>query len=234
MTSTEVELVSDVQRCRQVVEGIVRDAAKSKAKEGYAIAVDLEGKRIGPPEGVLAIVTIGTPDGKVYLFDIAAMQQDAFTEGLLKPLLESSEMTKIWFDCRMDVTELFKHGVCPRRVVDLQVSAVKHFAPNGTYLMGLAKTLEKLKLSSPSDELVKKAGHELFAPDAGGSYDVWFQRPLLPTMTAYAVVDVKHLFAVRHIFLDKEQACLTVSAARVAKWSCAVTTHGDHMKYKDF
>ena len=236
-----VELVSTTERSRDIVERIIADAEASsnaaetkKRKNDYAIAVDLEGRRIGPAEGVLALISVGTPDGKVYLFDIAAMKETAFTEGLLQPLLENPTVTKIWFDCRTDVAELHKYHVFPKRVLDLQVSAVYAFCPSGTLLIGLAKTLEKLRLSSPRDDIAKKAGQKLFIPELGGSYDVWFQRPLMPEMVEYASVDVKHLFAARGLLKGHEERCLDISSARVAKWCRDNMKHGDHMKNRDF
>jgi ribonuclease D len=237
MADTTV-LVETPDRSAAVVKTIMTEfeqaASKAKTKESYAVAVDLEGSRIGPAEGVLAVVTVGTPDGRVFLFDIAAMKHTAFTDGMLQVLLEHPALPKLWFDCRTDVAELHKYGIQPKCVVDLQVSCVQQFSPKGQFVMGLAKMLEKLRLGSPADAAVKKAGQKLFIPSEGGSYDVWFHRPLTAEMVAYAVVDVKHLFAARAMLFQREKLCLIISEKRVHAFSKPEFKSGDHMRYKDF
>jgi hypothetical protein len=42
-------------------------------------------------------------------------------------------------------------------------------------------------------ELVNEAGKKLFEPDFGGSYDVFTQRPLHPSILVYASHDVRYL-----------------------------------------
>ena len=69
------------------------------------IALDCEGYNLGRT-GTLDIITIATPNKKVYLIDITTMGQDAFRGGF-KDLLESDRCEKLVFDCRNDADILW-------------------------------------------------------------------------------------------------------------------------------
>jgi exonuclease 3'-5' domain-containing protein 1 len=51
---------------------------------------------------------------------------------------------------------------------------------------------ERLRLDA-----LKKAGTKLFAPERGGSYDVWRDRPMPPVLIEYCALDVRYLHTMR-------------------------------------
>jgi exonuclease 3'-5' domain-containing protein 1 len=227
----DVILIDQPDECARVVRKLLDTHA---AAPTFTVAVDLEGRGIGPAEGVLAILTVALLDGTVYLFDIAAMKQAAFETGLLKDLLEHPKLVKLFFDCRTDVAELHKYNVRPQGVLDLQPPDVRHVAPRGDFVVGLAKALEKLRLTTARDDAVKSEGKKLFDPEDGGSYDVWFERPLKPALVEYAAIDVKLLFAMRRTLQTSEAWAARVSEQRVAKFCKPGFQRGQHMAIRDF
>lgn len=231
-SSHQPVLISDVPVSGATIEKCIADFEASPS--AYAVAVDLEGERIGPAEGRLAIVTVCTPDKRVFLFDIAAMGAAAFDAGMLRVLLEHPKLPKLWFDCRADVAELHKYKVKPQNVVDLQVGAVKQLWPSSPHLVGLAKTLDKMKLVSAAEARIKEAGKKLFAPEEGGAYRVFFDRPMDPIVAQYCAVDVVHLFDMRSQLLSYETLSCTVGAKRVDRSATTGFTCGKHMAEKDF
>lgn len=216
------EIVSSVAQCAAIC-GSILEASKSTgaspSARPFCIAVDLEGRNLGDCDtGALAIVTVGTPNGAVFLFDTHQMQEEAFTEGLLGQVLGSPQVQKLFFDCRMDTAALFPYGVKLANVVDLQASAMMALSPNGQYVIGLKKVLGRLNLITASEAIVKEKGVALFAPELGGSYDVWFERPLHDTLLVYSAIDVKHLFDVQEKFLSFEKGAVAVGNKRVNKF----------------
>jgi hypothetical protein len=107
------------------------------------------------------------------------------------------------------------------------------------FVQGIAKALAHVL---PSSELqlmkgVKETGQGLFAPDRGGSLEIWRKRPLPQALVDYCSQDVVHLVTM----LDKWAHCLprsalrTVSELRMAKHirSAKVET-GPGLARKDF
>ena len=85
--------------------------------------------------------------------------------------------------------------------------------------------------------VVKDAGRRLFAPELGGSYDVWAERPLSETLIEYAGNDVALLLEMReawerysptasNVVTSTARITLAVNGPRPAK--------GKQMALKDF
>jgi len=80
--------------------------------------------------------------------------------------------------------------------------------PEDAYLQSLKRILEKYLeqsqvLSGDAAkvlEQVKQRGLCLFAPEHGGSYEVWKERPLRPDLLEYAAVDIKWLLGMKHFW----------------------------------
>jgi len=104
------------------------------------------------------------------------------------------------FDCRADADALFhQYRVRLDGVYDLQVAVVKTKMNLCQKLPGLAVCINKCcGDSSPEAEsfkLGKDKGADQFAPERGGSYEVWRQRPLSTELLNYCAHDVSMLFA---------------------------------------
>lgn len=129
-------------------------------------------------------------------------------------MLESENVTKLFFDVRSDNDALYHlHGVKVRAAYDIQILwHVRFQHPADAYLQGLKKVLEKYleesQVLSGDDakvlEQVKQRGLCLFAPDHGGSYEVWKERPLRPDLLEYAAVDVKWLLGMRNFWTPND------------------------------
>ena len=79
-----VELIESIRRCREVIEVL---------KTYEVISVDAEGVNLGK-EGPLTLLQIGTPDEKVYLFDVLTNKR-LFEDGNLKMILQSPQIVKV-------------------------------------------------------------------------------------------------------------------------------------------
>lgn len=172
------------------------------------IAVDLEGTELCR-SGTVALLQIAAnifinEPPLVGLVDITVLGAQAFrgtSENSLKYLLEDPSVTKILFDCRSDADALFHlYGVRLRGLLDLQVYHQLLFVPSKVpFLHGLGKAIDRLmKILDPAEHAraksIKEAGVKLFAPEQGGSYAVWNERPLRPELLLYASQDVALLF----------------------------------------
>ena len=212
---------------------------------GEPVAVDYEGVNLCR-SGVLCIVQIAPKRGAVLLIDIETMGNAAFDEGHLRQLLESQSLMKLCYDCRADADALYHlHGVTPANLFDLQVAYctkrdVESVRGRDPYLKGLGTALQGLGLGSAQSrelEQVKNNGLALFAPEKGGSYEVWRQRPLPQALIDYASLDVAYL----HIMFEKWARFVPVdqmrelTAARVKRAvDGRIAAKGQHMARKDF
>ena len=104
-------------------------------------------------------------------------------------------------------------------MIDLQVLCVKSFSRSARHLPGMNKALSDVlsPVAFAEAERIKAVGKTLFAPEKGGSYDVWTQRPLAPALVEYAAADVLHIFAMhtRWSPLLLETVARNIAAARM-------------------
>lgn len=63
-------------------------------------------------------------------------------------------------------------------------------------------------------DALKEEGKRLFAPERGGSYSVWSQRPLQPALVDYASADVRHLFTMLDLWGGPGKSCVTLDEAK--------------------
>lgn len=92
-----------------------------------AIAFDCEGLQLGQLGGVLSLITIGvvSPASEAPPFIIDVTVLDKQTLRPLFDLLESSLLTKIVFDGRMDYSALYhEFGASLQGVLDLQLADI--------------------------------------------------------------------------------------------------------------
>eukprot|EP00040_Diaphanoeca_grandis_P027380 m.155788 g.155788 ORF g.155788 m.155788 type:complete len:734 (-) comp30955_c0_seq2:226-2427(-) len=162
------------------------------------VSLDLEGVNFGK-DGTISTLQMCKVNSKdVFIIDIAKLKHKAFAieTRSLRDILESEKITKLMWDCRSDASALFfEYRVKLAGVCDLQLLSVAVLCTAGkkmSHLPGLGSILnasqytplegaEKSRLSQ-----VKLLAHQLFAPDLGGSYHVWLDRPLKPILFEYA------------------------------------------------
>ena len=175
---------------------------------------DLEGNDLSR-NGTLSLVTIMSDAGrnKIELIDVTVLGSDAFSTAgssgdTLKSILESPQIAKVFFDIRNDSDALFSpYGIHVHGIEDLQLFefASRNFEKRVVH--GLAKCMEKdlplPYLEKQQWQRVKNEGRKLFAPESGGSYAVFDQRPMTTAMMDYCVQDVVHMPRLREIYLSK-------------------------------
>lgn len=162
--------------------------------------LDLEGANLSR-DGSIAILQVHILEASsTYLLDVVTLGKDLFmikgstSKRSLKDILESEIAAKVFFDCRNDADALFSHfGVYLRGVHDIQLMEVGSRSYNYMYLNGLAKCVERDLILSFADAsrwaATKQRGKQLFAPEHGGSYEVFSKRPIPPEIAAYCVSD---------------------------------------------
>lgn len=158
-------------------DGRLKELAEIWEREGRAVAVDFEEECNLHAYGE-HICTMQLYDGSFfYLVDV-------LSAGVTKAGLGaffSADIEKLWFECRSDLSILFKkYGIRTKRVYDLRVLA-KALGESG----GLGKVLSSF----------------LMLPDSGNKkrnqQENWMKRPLSDSQINYALDDVRYLFLLR-------------------------------------
>ena len=164
------------------------------------VFLDLEGVHLSR-NGTIAIMQVLVPPSQtVYLVDIFLLGDKAFSVGnsngtTLQSILESPEIPKVFFDVRNDSDALFSHyHVHLRCVVDIQVLEYATRSPRGRFTNGLSRCVSNesrlLPLFSLEWTRRKEGGLRLFAPERGGKYEIFLQRPLPKGIIDYCEQDV--------------------------------------------
>jgi len=224
-SSTKITFVDKVE--------LMESEVKNLMKSNY-ISVDIEGINLSR-KGKISIIQICAENcNDVIIFDITTLQKDAFNYGTynLKYLLESSNVTKLFWDVRMDCDALYYlYNISPNKIMDVQVVYIRAYS-NSKYLTGLTKAINELNCISYEDgkrsEEIKEKGKKLWAPEKGGSYEIWEKRPLLEDLKIYAAEDVKYLYKIY------ETASKTVNIAKAFKTSSErITNVINDLKFKN-
>ena len=167
-----------------------------RTKDHQLIFVDLEGVNLSRLGTIAIMQLLLPPDPVVYLVDVHVLGARTFEvttddETSLKSILESETIFKVFFDIRNDSDALYAHfGINVAGVIDLQVIEFATRQPRGKFVNGLAKCIEKDLPYVPGWSLVKANGRRLFAPEVGGRYEVFLERPIPPNIVKYCEQDV--------------------------------------------
>ncbi|KAM0724106.1 hypothetical protein Q7P37_000286 [Cladosporium fusiforme] len=178
-----------------------------------SLYVDLEGNNLSR-NGTLSLVTILVePRHTVHLVDVTGLGKQAFKTAspdgrTLQSILESPEITKVFFDIRNDSDALFGlFDIRVRGIEDIQLMEVASRTFPKRYINGLAKCIERdstLPYTVKQEwKASKERGHKLFDPNLGGGYDVFDERPLSTEIQKYCVQDVVHMPALRELYRSK-------------------------------
>ncbi|KAF7589425.1 hypothetical protein BBP40_004295 [Aspergillus hancockii] len=116
----------------------------------------------------------------------------------LKNLLETEDILKVFFDVRNVSDALYNHfGIEFAGVHDPQLMELATRSFSKRYVHGLARCIENDAPMTVSErnawKLGKERGLKLFAPERGGSYEVFNVRPLAEDIMQYCVQDVQFL-----------------------------------------
>jgi exonuclease 3'-5' domain-containing protein 1 len=172
--------------------------------EPPSIYVDLEGIKLSR-QGTISILQIYVqPQDHTYLLDVHHLQHKAFSttgkqsKTCLKAILEAKDIPKVFFDVRNDSDALFHHfqinlsGVHDIQLMEL---ATRNFPRK--CVNGLQRCIENDAMMTAAEKLTwnkaKEEGLKLFAPEKGGRYEVFNERPMAKEIIQYCVQDVQFL-----------------------------------------
>jgi exonuclease 3'-5' domain-containing protein 1 len=154
------------------------------------------------PAAATIATTIATTPLSTTL-NIEDLSKDARTSAItFKSILESPRIPKVFFDVRNDSDALFSHyAISLSCIHDIQLMELATTTRAGRdYLLGLSKAIEfnasRLNITPKQmqdGKAIKEAGIKLFAPERGGRYTVFEDRPLSEAIKNYCVQDVVHM-----------------------------------------
>jgi len=168
-----------------------------------SLYVDLEGVRLSR-QGTISILQLYIlPQDRTYLIDIHVLGEEAFLTAsnkghTLKAILESEAIPKVFFDVRNDSDALYSHfQINLAGIHDVQLMELATRTFSRRLVNGLSKCIEREAPMTIAEKLAWKAAKEkglkLFAPERGGSYQVFNIRPLPEEIREYCVQDVQFL-----------------------------------------
>lgn len=173
---------------------------------------DLEGIELSRNGTIFILQLLVNPSNHVYLIDIHLLRGSAFTtpgsQGkTLQDVLQSPATPKVCFDVRNDSDALYAHfGVALQGIQDIQLmeNASRRPSAKKNFLNGLARCIQYDAPIPYQDKqswnAIKDQGLRLFAPERGGSYEVFNERPLKEELSAYCVQDVRFLPHLRNTY----------------------------------
>ncbi|KAK7751866.1 hypothetical protein SLS62_006167 [Diatrype stigma] len=169
-----------------------------------SLYIDLEGENISI-HGPISILQLHVlPSNQTYLLDVKLLGHDAFTTPgtggrTLRQLLESEHIPKVIFDVRNDSAALYKqYQVSLAGMHDLQLMELgKRNLGGKRFVNGLGKCIEYdaglTLFEKAAWKSSKEIGFNLFAPERGGSYAVFNERPLRKEVEEYCIQDAVYL-----------------------------------------
>ncbi|KAI6753825.1 hypothetical protein HG530_013001 [Fusarium avenaceum] len=168
-----------------------------------SIFIDLEGVNLSR-HGTISIMQVyHLPSKNTYLIDVYTLGDKCFsTPGsngrTLKEILESDSVSKVFFDVRNDSDALYSHyQIKLAGIHDLQLMELSTRTFSRRCVTGLSKCIERDAPLSTQERLAwfqtKESGLRLFAPEKGGRYEVFNERPLPDAIKSYCAQDVQIL-----------------------------------------
>ncbi|KAJ6437093.1 zinc-regulated transporter 2 [Purpureocillium lavendulum] len=196
--SPETKLVDTVEAIAELV-GLL----EGLPTEPPSLYFDLEGVNLSRVGTVSILQLHILPSKQTYLIDIHSLHDKSFsTPGgngcTLKKILELDTIPKVFFDVRNDSDALYSHfGIRLAGVQDLQLMELASRSFLRKNVNGLAKCIERDAPLSAEERAnwirIKEKGVRLFAPEKGGTYEVFNERPLPADIVLYCAQDVQIL-----------------------------------------
>jgi exonuclease 3'-5' domain-containing protein 1 len=216
------ELVDTVEAVSNLIEDLMNQPTAPPS-----LYIDLEGINLSR-QGSISILQIHiAPLNKSYLVDIHTLGSEAFDtpsklDHTLRSILQSQLIPKVFFDVRNDSDALYSHfQISLAGVIDLQVMEYATRTFQKKFVNGLAKCIDRdLNLSYSQKvecQRVKEKGVKLFAPEKGGTYEVFNERPLSDDIGLYCVQDVQWLPTLYQTYLQKLNRLGQKMSAKVAQ-----------------
>ncbi|KAF2452195.1 hypothetical protein P171DRAFT_347737 [Karstenula rhodostoma CBS 690.94] len=184
--------------------GALADSLLDLPTQPPSLYIDIEGVNLSRHGSVSILQIYVQPADRTYLVDIYTLKGAAFTtQGTrgqsLKNIFESDAIPKAFFDIRNDSDALYSHfSINVAGIVDIQLMELATRTGSKKCINGLARCMERgdASMSYPEKRQWaenKEAGRKLFAPERGGSYEVFNVRPMPETIKQYCMQDVKFL-----------------------------------------
>lgn len=179
-------------------------------KDSKMINIDFEGINLCKIGKVCLAQVHASKSDTVFIIDFITMNPFEVANGRFKDLMESEMVCKVFFDPRNDIDAIANQfKIHTKNVLCLQVADVAYRKSLGhrvAYVMGLKKAMDthirlSLKLKNALMK-IKETGVKLFAPEYGGSYDVFETRPMRVEILNYAAVDVYYFDHLRERLYD--------------------------------
>ncbi|QSZ31560.1 hypothetical protein DSL72_001127 [Monilinia vaccinii-corymbosi] len=199
-TSSTFDLTDTPAAIIKLIDSLARSDLPTSPPSVY---IDLEGIDIGRTGSTSILQVYILPTQEMFLVDVHKLGEQAFsttnTSGVtFKSILESPLIPKVFFDVRCDSDALYSHfGINLAGVIDLQLMELATRSRDRKILRGLAKCMDLDLVQTPEDlkvrSAIKQRGKQLFAPELGGRYEVFNDRPLNPVIADYCVQDVKFM-----------------------------------------
>lgn len=168
-----------------------------------SLYIDLEGINLSRHGSISIMQIFSLPRNEVYLVDVHTLGQGAFLHpsasgATLKGILEDENIQKAFFDVRNDSDALYAHfGVYLAGIQDIQLLELATRRGSRRFIHGLARCIERdaglTALEASVWKAIKDNGRRLFAPERGGSYEVFNSRPLSEAIIKYCAQDVRIL-----------------------------------------
>nr|XP_020031628.1 piRNA biogenesis protein EXD1 [Castor canadensis] len=183
-------------------------AAMLHIKKQSVLSVAAEGANVCR-HGKLCWLQVAT-HSRVYLFDIFFLGSRAFNNGL-QMVLEDKRILKVVHDCRW-LSDCLSHqyGVMLSNVFDTQVADVLQFSmETGGFLPNCISTLQEslirhLKVSHKHLSFLEER-QKLIRENP----EVWFARPLPPSLLKVLALEATYLLPLRLVLLDEMMSDLT-------------------------
>ncbi|XP_023568398.1 piRNA biogenesis protein EXD1 [Octodon degus] len=177
-------------------------------KKQSVLSVAAEGANVCR-HGKLCWLQVAT-NSRVYLFDILLLGSRAFNNGL-QMILEDKRILKVIHDCRWLSDCLFhQYGIMLNNVFDTQVADVFQFSmETGGFLPNCISTLQESLIRhlnvAPKYLSFLEDRQKLIQENP----EVWFTRPLPPSLLKMLALEATYLLPLRTALLDEMMSDLT-------------------------
>ncbi|XP_072818747.1 piRNA biogenesis protein EXD1 isoform X1 [Vicugna pacos] len=183
-------------------------AAMLHIKKQSVLSVAAEGANVCR-HGKLCWLQVAT-NSRVYLFDIFLLGSRAFNNGL-QMVLEDKRILKVIHDCRW-LSDCLSHqyGILLNNVFDTQVADVLQFSvETGGFLPNCISTLQEslirhLKIAPKYLSFLEERQKRIQE-----NPELWFTRPLSPSLLKILALEATYLLPLRLVLLDEMMSDLT-------------------------